>query len=151
MPAAARQQAAKADPGSLDAGEYLDRCGVTAYMKDCVTLLLENRPDQPLTFMSDYFRTVTQPTSPLLRAFRYIKLAPLGRPSCNDNIVAAYQTLNAQRGTSGVMGGELLRLLALLCCDYPIDVSHAILAACGTREADSVSYSTFSAAVPNLG
>ena len=63
------REAPKADAGTVDAEEYLDRCGVTAYMKDCVTLLLENRPDEPLTFMSNYFRTVTQPSSPLLRAY----------------------------------------------------------------------------------
>ena len=49
--ARARHAPTTADAGSLDAEEYLDRCGVTAYMKDCVTLLLENRPDEPLSFM----------------------------------------------------------------------------------------------------
>ena len=100
-----------ADAGSLDAEEYLDRCGVTAYMKDCVTLLLENRPDEPLTFMGDYFRTVTQPSSPLLRAYRYIRLTPLDRPAFPDNLVAAYAALDSQRGTNGVTGAELQRLL----------------------------------------
>ena len=106
-----------ADAGSLDAEEYLDRCGGTAYMKDCVTLLLENRPDEPLTFMGDYFRTVTQPSSPLLRAYRYIRLTPLDRPAFPDNLVAAYAALDSQRGTNGVTGAELQRLLAVVRTD----------------------------------
>eukprot|EP00320_Phaeocystis_rex_P006832 CAMPEP_0119089594 /NCGR_PEP_ID=MMETSP1178-20130426/149558_1 /TAXON_ID=33656 /ORGANISM="unid sp, Strain CCMP2000" /LENGTH=237 /DNA_ID=CAMNT_0007072957 /DNA_START=58 /DNA_END=767 /DNA_ORIENTATION=- len=143
---ARRNHRPTADPVSLDAEEYLDRCGVTAYMKDCVTLLLENRPDEPLTFMGDYFRTVTQPSSPLLRAYRYIRLAPLDRPAFPDNLAAAYAALDSQRGTN-VTGAELQRLLAVICSDYPIDVSHSLLAAVGKREADVVNYDVFSAAV----
>ena len=59
----------------------------------------------------DYFRTVTQPSSPLLRAYRYIRLAPLERPAFPDNLVAAYAALDSQRGTNGVTGAELQRLL----------------------------------------
>jgi len=117
MPPRSRHAPPAADAASLDAEEYLDRCGVTAYMKDCVTLLLENRPDEPLTFMGDYFRTVTQPSSPLLRAYRYIRLAPIDRPPFPDNLVAAYAALDSQRGTNGVLGAELQRLLAVLCTD----------------------------------
>jgi len=139
-------------------------------MKDCVTLLLENRPDEPLTFMGDYFRTVTQPSSPLLRAYRYIRLAPIDRPPFPDNLVAAYAALDSQRGTNGVMGAELQRLLAVLCtdagpipspspsfgpgpgsypdpgpnqiicADFPVDVSHALLAAVGKRDVDPIPF-----------
>ena len=166
----ARHAPPTADAGSLDAEEYLDRCGVTAYMKDCVTLLLENRPDEPLTFMGDYFRTVTQPSSPLLRAYRYIRLAPIDRPSFPDNLVAAYAALDSQRGTNGVTGAELQRLLAVLrtdstpspnlspspnpslglspdpefnqiiCADFPVDVSHSLLATVGKRDVDLITF-----------
>ena len=170
MPPRSRHAPPAADAASLDAEEYLDRCGVTAYMKDCVTLLLENRPDEPLTFMGDYFRTVTQPSSPLLRAYRYIRLAPIDRPPFPDNLVAAYAALDSQRGTNGVVGAELQRLLAVLCtdagpipspspsagpgtgsnqdsgpnqiicADFPVDVSHALLAAVGKRDVDPIPF-----------
>lgn len=91
--------------------EYLDRHGVTAYMKDVVTLLLENRPASPIAFISKYFRTVTQGSSPLLRAYRYIQLAGPQHSSFVDNLVAAYVALDCRRGTNGVTGAELLRLL----------------------------------------
>ena len=115
------------DPSALDAEEYLDRYGVTAYMKDVVTLLLENRPASPIAFISKYFRTVTQGSSPLLRAYRYIRLAHPTQDAFIDNLVAAYAALDARRGVSGVTGAELLRLLRLLCGDCPIDVSRSVL------------------------
>lgn len=33
--------------------EYLRRTGVTTYLKDIITLLLENRPEDCLQFISD--------------------------------------------------------------------------------------------------
>ena len=135
------------DPMQLDAEEYLDRCGVTAYLKDAVTLILDNRPTEPLNFLHDYFRSVTQGSSPLLRAYRYLRLCPLGQPAFADNVVEAYATLDAQRGTPGVTGAETHRLLSLLCSDFPLDVSASVLAAIGKRGGDLVSFDEFSVAV----
>ncbi|KOO20994.1 hypothetical protein Ctob_001174 [Chrysochromulina tobinii] len=135
------------DPTSLDAEEYLDRYGVTAYMKDVVTLLLENRPASPIAFISKYFRTVTQGSSPLLRAYRYIRLAHPTQDAFIDNLVAAYAALDARRGVSGVTGAELLRLLRLLCGDCPIDVSRSVLVLIDRAESDPITFDEFSGAV----
>jgi len=135
------------DPTSLDAEEYLDRYGVTAYMKDVVTLLLENRPASPIAFISKYFRTVTQGSSPLLRAYRYIRLAHPTQDAFIDNLVAAYAALDARRGVSGVTGAELLRLLRLLGGDCPIDVSRSVLVLIDRAESDPITFDEFSGAV----
>ena len=39
------------------------------------------------------------------------------------------------------------RLLALICSDYPVDISHTLVAAVGKREVDLVGFEAFSAAV----
>ena len=36
-----------------DVESYLDRSGVEAYVKDALTLMLENRPEQPINFLVD--------------------------------------------------------------------------------------------------
>ena len=127
--------------------EYLDRHGVTAYMKDVVTLLLENRPASPIAFIQKYFLTVTQGSSPLLRAYRYIQLTPPHRSAFVDNLVAAYATLDNRRGASHVTGADLLRLLRLLCVDCPVDVSATLLQQLDRTEGDPISFDEFSAAV----
>jgi hypothetical protein len=132
---------------NLDAEEYLDRYGVTAYMKDVVTLLLENRPAAPIAFIARYFRTVTQGSSPLLRAYRYIQLAPPSQTAFVDNLVAAYVALDMRRGASYVSGTEVLRLLRLLCADCPVDISSSLLRLVGCSESEPVSFESFSAAV----
>eukprot|EP00756_Hemistasia_phaeocysticola_P059849 Hpha_TRINITY_DN36839_c0_g1::TRINITY_DN36839_c0_g1_i1::g.139788::m.139788 len=103
--AAAAQSAAAVDLTRLTPQEYLDRFSVTAYLKDVSTLLLENRPDEPLSFIADYFRNVIQGTSPLVRSYRYIRLTHRGRRAFWDNLVAAYATLDEKRGGGvGVTG-----------------------------------------------
>ena len=133
---------------NMDAVEYLDRCGVTAYMKDVVTLLLENRPAQPIEFICKYFRTVTQGTSsPLLRAYRYVQLAQPHQPAFVDNLVAAYAALDSRRGASSVTGTEVARLLRLVCADCPIDISQSLLLLLDRSETEPISFEEFSAVV----
>jgi len=38
---------------ALPPEEFLDRNGITTYLKDVITLVLENRPEEPLDFMAD--------------------------------------------------------------------------------------------------
>ena len=134
-------------PKEVDSAEYLDRHGVTAYMKDVVTLLLENRPPNPIAFIAKYFQTVTQGSSPLLRAYRYIQLTPPTHGAFVDNLVAAYATLDGRRGASHVTGADLVRLLRLLCVDCPVDVSGPLLILLDRTESEPISIDDFSAAV----
>lgn len=127
---------------------YLDKSGVTAYMKDVVTLLLENRPSAPIAFICRYFKSITQGgTSPLLRAYRYIQLAPPKQAAFVDNLVAAYLALDSRRGASNVSGAELLRLLRLLCANCPLDVSLPLLHELGRSESEPVAFDEFAAVV----
>ena len=135
------------DPRRLDSEEYLDRCGVTAYLKDVVTLLLENQPAKPIDFLADYFRTVIQGSSPLLRAYRYVRLASPSQDAFTDNLVAAYHALDVHRGSGVVAGSELLRLLRLIGKDFPINITRSLLLLIEKRETDPIDFAEFSVAV----
>ena len=45
------------------------RHGVTAYIKDMVTVLLENRPEKPLEFISEYLANALQVNRKILQTF----------------------------------------------------------------------------------
>ena len=137
----------------MDAEEDLDRHGVTAYLKDVVTLLLENRPDSPIAFIAHYFRTVTQGSSPLLRAYRYIRLASPEQDAFTDNLVASYSALDSRRSSCGVIGSDLMKLLRLIGADCSLDISLSLLVLLGKAESDPVAFTEFSSAVrsPSLG
>lgn len=131
----------------LDAEEYLDRCGLTAYLSDALTLMLENQPAAPIAFLAQYFRQVNKPCTPLERAYRCIQLADPETEAFVDNLVAAFHMLESQHSARGITGKELVRLLRSLCADCFLDVSQSILVLLSKTEADVVGLSDFISAV----
>lgn len=83
------------DPSKLPAEEYLEQSKVTPYLKDAITLLLENRPPNPIAFLSDYFQNVTQGSSRIVRSYRYIRLTKRSRQAFLDNLVSAYNSIES--------------------------------------------------------
>lgn len=149
--------AATSSSRPANSAEYLERSGVSAYLKDVVTLLLENRPSSPIPFIADYFQHVVQGSSPLMRAHRYIRLCERSSEAFMDNLVAAYMALDPSAKTlSGsslqpphVTVAAYSRLVQLLSADLPVDVAFVVLAALGPgkREQDEVSFAQFVAGI----
>ena len=54
--------------------EFLERNGVTQYMKDVVTLLLENRPEKPLEFIVQYLDEICDGANPLVHSYHMLQL-----------------------------------------------------------------------------
>ena len=132
----------------LSSQEYLDKFNVTAYLKDVITLLLENRPSQPVVFISDYFKNVVQGTSPMIRSYRYIKLTKINRISFWDNLVAAYATLDDRKcGGVGVTGADMKRLLHLLCVDFPPEIIISVLNILDRTETCVIPFNQFAAGI----
>jgi hypothetical protein len=52
--------------------EYLDKTGVTTVLKDMMTLLLENRPEDPIRFIADYLKNV--PNTCIMKSYKIITL-----------------------------------------------------------------------------
>ena len=89
-----------------------DRSNLTVYLKDVVTLVLENRPEDPVAFVADYLRRVLSGASPLSRAYQYLTLSPHYRQAFVDNATVAFSVLDAgPRGLTGADHAELLRAL----------------------------------------
>mmetsp|Transcript_39346 Transcript_39346/g.97451 ORF Transcript_39346/g.97451 Transcript_39346/m.97451 type:complete len:245 (-) Transcript_39346:30-764(-) len=139
------------------AEDLFERSGVTPYLKDVTTLLLENRPEDPLGFVAAYFRWVARSgSSPVLRAHRFVRLARPGAQSFDDNLLAAYCALDptAEREPASprppqVSVDAYARLVRLLCSDLPVDVARVVLSALGeaAREADALSFAQFRSGV----
>jgi|EP01044_Picomonas_judraskeda_P013054 hypothetical protein len=73
--------AACASAAEQSATEYLKRHSVTLIMHDMLAVLLENRPADPIDFISDYFDHVAQAdgVDPIARSCRYIRLSKPGQ------------------------------------------------------------------------
>ncbi|KAJ4460660.1 putative tubulin polyglutamylase complex subunit 1 [Paratrimastix pyriformis] len=126
----------------LSEEEYLDRYGVGAYLKDVATLLLENRPDDPCAFIEQYFRNAMQQegSNDIMRAYRYLRLAPFSMPTFLDNVVSAFTNLTTQHNLAS---SDFLQLLRMLCEDLPPGITDQLLSPLETRAPCSISFEEF--------
>eukprot|EP00947_MAST-08B_sp_MAST-8B-sp1_P005708 g5708.t1 len=125
--------------------DYLDRYGVTAHLKDLVTLLLENRPDSPLEFATDYFRNVVHGSTAVVRAYRHVRLAHHKSPAFNDNLAAAYGFLegDGSQVSLGLGGSSFMKLVGMLCHDFPDELSGPVQRHLARRPDDIVGFPEF--------
>lgn len=134
---------------ALQPEEYLEKTGVTNVLRDLMTVLLENRPGNPVQFISEYLKTSAQSCTGILKSYKLIKLSNEEHESFMDNLVAAYMNLDAKRGgnNSGLTGSEYMKLIKMLCLDFPIEIIDEILGILGKRESDIVVFEEFLAGV----
>eukprot|EP00744_Colponema_vietnamica_P027970 GILI01042248.1.p1 GENE.GILI01042248.1~~GILI01042248.1.p1 ORF type:complete len:248 (-),score=39.55 GILI01042248.1:77-820(-) len=151
---------------SIDAtDEYLDRTNVTAFLKDAVTLLLENRPENPIKFLADYFQAVVSGSTPIQRSYRYLRLSPHDRQIFMDNLFNAYLTLDTTRRSAATASGtaatgpanaasksiwtcdDFSKLLALVCADFPPEVAETVLKVLNKEPADLITFEEFAGGV----
>lgn len=126
----------------------LDQAGVSAYIKDVVTLLLENRPESPVDFISDYFRNAIKGSTGEQRSYRYIRLTNRHRETFMDNLLAAYTSLDSKlHESSGLTGVEYTKLLRLLCVDFPLEVIDTLFNVLGKGSNDAIDFRTFCSGV----
>jgi hypothetical protein len=43
---------------NMNPEDYLERANVNIYLRDAISLLLENRPENPILFLADHFRNM---------------------------------------------------------------------------------------------
>ena len=117
----AAASAACVESAATAAGAF-DASGLTVYLKDVVTLCLENRPSDPVAFIAEYLRRVTHRTTPVSRACQYLKLAPHHRRAFMDNAAVAHAGLCAgsnKTQTPGVRPEDHLLVLREMCARLP--------------------------------
>jgi len=129
---------------------YLERAGVEAYIKDALTLVLENRPEEPIGFLVEYFQNAVRGGTALSRAYRYVRLTKLDRPAFMDNLLAAFTTLDSRRHGDrpiALTGREFSKLLYLLSNEFPTDVVGGIMAIMNKADDDIIDFPIFAAGV----
>jgi hypothetical protein len=97
-------------------------------MADMMTVMLENRPAQPVRFMAEYFDNVVNPGTPLEKAYRYLRLTRRASDTFLDNLARAFSELEAASNI-GVRGRAVNELLGLMARDLPFGTGPRVLAA----------------------
>ncbi|XP_073230191.1 tubulin polyglutamylase complex subunit 1-like [Porites lutea] len=100
--------------------DFLSRTGVTSDIKDAITLVIENRPEDPISFLAEFFDCHASTTTALMKAHQKLLLAHHSRPSFQNNLLLAYNILHKQKNSNGLHGltGKTYNdLLTMLCRD----------------------------------
>ena len=121
---------------------------MNVYLRDAISLLLENRPENPILFLADHFRNIQQGQqggahSNILKAYRLITLNKYDSKSFSDNVFQAYTLIEKDHGNAGVKGIDFIKLAQMLCIDYPADILHGILRLLDKREEENVEFDEF--------
>ena len=104
-----------------------DRSQLSVYLKDVVTLALENRPEDPIAFASDYLRRVLGGAGAVARAHQYLSLSPHTRRAFTDNALLAFEVLSGdEEGEKPVPGREFNQLIDALLEDAPSAIADRI-------------------------
>lgn len=130
--------------------DFLARSGVTSYVKDVISMLLDLRPDDPIEFVAEYFQNVTRGVPAVTRAYRQVLARHHDDPRFTENVAAAYTQLEIPRAgldCKGVMGAEVTQLLGMLCSDFSPHASDVLLQTFSHHDGQVVTFGDFFVAV----
>ncbi|KAH9523946.1 Tubulin polyglutamylase complex subunit 1 [Bulinus truncatus] len=129
--------------------QFMDKHNVTGMFKDVVTNLLANRPDDPLSFLANYFKNMTpdyRTDDCVLKAKQLITMTHYSRPVFETNLIRAFEILShykISKRLHGINGGVLKLLLQSLCNNTPVPVQDKLFKKIDCSEHEAISYTIF--------
>lgn len=130
--------------------QFLERTNVASQIRDVLAKVIENRPEDPIGFLADYFESVGDKGNKVTRAHQTLLLTHYTQPAFQNNIQSAYEILGQckvhrhLRGINGVVFGELLDLILH---QVPTEISDKLLKKIACRDYEVVVYDVFRAGV----
>jgi len=130
--------------------QFLERTNVASQIRDVLAKVIENRPEDPLAFLADYFEAVGDKGNKVTRAYQTLLLTHYTQPAFQNNIQSAYEILSQckvhrhLRGINGVIFGELLDLILQ---EVPSDIADKLIKKIACRDYEVVVYDVFRAGV----
>ena len=98
----------------MNGEDYLEHTKVGGELKEAISVLLENRPENPILFLADYFRNKTQGMgSNVMKAYKLITQNKVDMKSFEDNVFMAYTELDkipSKEANGGVKGIDFIKL-----------------------------------------
>jgi len=126
--------------------QFLERTNVAAQIRDVLAKVIENRPEDPIGFLADYFEAVGDKGNKVTRAHQTLLLTHYTQPAFQNNIQCAYEILSQckvhrhLRGINGVVFGELLDLILQ---QIPQEIADKLLKKIACRDYEVVVYDVF--------
>jgi len=132
---------------------FMDKNNVNSMLKDLLTKVISNRPDDPIRFIANYFENITleDPTNDLInRAVQVLSLTHHSRPVFESNVRSAFEILSKYRVNKrlhGVNGTIHSQLLHSMCQNIPSAVTIRLFKRLECAEYEAVPYDIFRSSV----
>ncbi|KAL8608938.1 hypothetical protein ACOMHN_062687 [Nucella lapillus] len=152
MAAERRKVASTSDERNLDTDkQFLERTQVNSVIRDVIAKLIANRPEDPVTFLADYFEAVVEEQSSLVqRALRVITMTHHSRPVFEVNVRDAYSLLSKHKVNKklrGVNGAVYTELLQALCKNLPSTVTIKLVKKLECFDYEAVTFDVFRSSI----
>ena len=130
--------------------DYLERQNIRKDLSDAINLILENRPENPIHFLYDYFSNhLDNSNSNTMKAYNLLTMNKYST-SNSLHIFEAFTLLEKGQDNSGVKGIDFIKIVQMLWIDYPKSIFKAMLKIFDKNEDDTIEFNQFEAAIRTI-
>lgn len=122
---------------------FVERCGAGIALRDAMSKIIENRPDDPISFLADYFHNLSTREDGIKRAVQEIRLTEFGKQAFSTNLVNAYEILAEDSSSNAVVGKQVCILIDLLLENIDAPVRKIIRKKIVCRECEAIPFDVF--------
>eukprot|EP00743_Colponemidia_sp_Colp-15_P010497 GILK01011566.1.p1 GENE.GILK01011566.1~~GILK01011566.1.p1 ORF type:complete len:180 (-),score=21.62 GILK01011566.1:280-786(-) len=134
-----RRKQTEDSSSSLSSAEYLERHNLSLYLNDVVSILLQQRTEQPLQILNEYFAHVVKGNHVIQRDFAFVNANEWNRKSFIQVMKKATEkSFQDQDGTVD----DCHQLLGMFCPDFPFALVHEAARTLRASEASTTEQST---------
>jgi hypothetical protein len=113
-------------------------------------VILLNRPDDPVAYLSEHFDEIINGVSPVTKAYRQLRAVGFADARFVDLLWPIFTSLATERKESrqrGFVGTDFMQLLGMLCSDLSPQAADTLKQKFETRPHAHVRFQTFAAGV----
>ncbi|XP_072032963.1 tubulin polyglutamylase complex subunit 1-like [Amphiura filiformis] len=123
--------------------DFLERTGVSEWMRGALAKIVANRPPDPVAFLAQYFENKDEKNSKTSRAYQLLIQTDHTRNAFKTNVAMAYEVLTSSKSSSGLTGTSYNDLLDTIYADVPKSIYSNFLKKVGPREHEVIPYDVF--------
>ncbi|PIK57815.1 putative tubulin polyglutamylase complex subunit 1 isoform X2 [Apostichopus japonicus] len=98
---------------------------VNNWIKNALSQLVANRPDDPIAFLDQFFGNLGENTNKMNQALELISISHHSNHGFSQNATSAYEVLSqpkSARHPAGVLGGTYKTFLDHICSSMPVEI-----------------------------
>lgn len=126
--------------------EYLDRSHVGKWVRDALSKIIANRPEDPIQFLASYFESIREKGNRVARAHQILILTHHSRLAFEDNVATAYQILStpsSSKHSFGLTGSAYRELLRKILRFVPETIEDDIMKKISPRDHEFIPLDIF--------